>query len=429
MELLDLNKKKNIKYNFFFIKLPTLLTIILPLLLISGPFLPDLSVSMCAIIFVINSFYRPLDRYYKSNFFIIFILFYSFLVFSSLMSSEIFFSLKTSVPYIRFGLFALSTWFLINNNTKFLIFLFYSFLICYLILIVDGYIQFFTGENLLGYQIIGDRISSFFKDELILGSYLSRLFPVMFGLFVYFKKINQNKLFYFTIVFIFILTELLIFLSGERSALLFINLSFFFTIILLDKFKTTRLVILISSLLLFIIISLFEPKYKVRIIDQTLIELGLKDNKIFVFSYVHENHFKSALKMFNESRIYGKGPRFFKKSCNKPEYRTSEDSCSSHPHNTYIQLLAETGLLGFLIVFSLFLLLIYNSIKYFLLKKFSNTIVFSDLQILILSAFLITLWPLVPSGNFFNNWLNIIYYLPIGIFLHTIDNNNLNSKI
>jgi hypothetical protein len=138
MELLDLNKKKNIKYNFFFIKLPTLLTIILPLLLISGPFLPDLSVSMCAIIFVINSFYRPLDRYYKSNFFIIFILFYSFLVFSSLMSSEIFFSLKTSVPYIRFGLFALSTWFLINNNTKFLIFLFYSFLICYLILIVDG---------------------------------------------------------------------------------------------------------------------------------------------------------------------------------------------------------------------------------------------------------------------------------------------------
>jgi hypothetical protein len=40
-----------------------------------------------------------------------------------------------------------------------------------------------------------------------------------------------------------------------------------------------------------------------------------------------------------------------------------------------------------------------------------------------MSAILITIWPLAPTGNFFNNWLSIIYYLPVGIFLWSINNN------
>jgi hypothetical protein len=36
---------------------------------------------------------------------------------------------------------------------------------------------------------------------------------------------------------------------------------------------------------------------------------------------------------------------------------------------------------------------------------------------------LISLWPLLPSGNFFGNWLNVIYYLPLGFIMY-----NLNKK-
>ena len=39
------------------------------------------------------------------------------------------------------------------------------------------------------------------------------------------------------------------------------------------------------------------------------------------------------------------------------------------------------------------------------------------LEIYLLIGIFITLWPLVPSGNVFNNWLNIIYYIPLGFYL------------
>ena len=43
----------------------------------------------------------------------------------------------------------------------------------------------------------------------------------------------------------------------------------------------------------------------------------------------------------------------------------------------------------------------------------------TDYQVCLLSGFLITLWPLTPNGNFFNNWLMIVYSLPIGFYLQS----------
>ena len=45
---------------------------------------------------------------------------------------------------------------------------------------------------------------------------------------------------------------------------------------------------------------------------------------------------------------------------------------------------------------------------------------YTDYQICLLAGFFITVWPLSPSGNFFNNWLMIIYSLPIGFYLQSI---------
>ena len=91
--------------------------------------------------------------------------------------------------------------------------------------------------------------------------------------------------------------------------------------------------------------------------------------------------------------------------------------CTSHPHNTYVQLLAETGLLGTFMVFFLFIFISYLSAKHIFLKLFKNKNLFSFQEICIISSILITLWPLITSGSFFNNYLNVIYFYPIGIFL------------
>ena len=45
---------------------------------------------------------------------------------------------------------------------------------------------------------------------------------------------------------------------------------------------------------------------------------------------------------------------------------------------------------------------------------------FFDFQLCLIVGILISLWPFSPSGNFFNNWLSIIYYLPVGFILYTL---------
>ena len=52
--------------------------------------------------------------------------------------------------------------------------------------------------------------------------------------------------------------------------------------------------------------------------------------------------------------------------------------------------------------------------------------VYKDYQICFLISFYLTLWPLVPSGNFFNNWLSIIYFYPLGIFLWSVNKQDKN---
>ena len=55
-----------------------------------------------------------------------------------------------------------------------------------------------------------------------------------------------------------------------------------------------------------------------------------------------------------------------------------------------------------------------------------------NLQICLLANFFIFLWPLTTSGNFFNNWLNIIAFYPLGFYLFIkteLDNKNDNKNI
>ena len=78
--------------------------------------------------------------------------------------------------------------YVIEQDKKFLIYFYYILVVCFTCLVLDGYFQFFTGFNITGLPASGFRISSFFGDELILGSYLSRLFPLLFALFLIKEK-------------------------------------------------------------------------------------------------------------------------------------------------------------------------------------------------------------------------------------------------
>ena len=129
--------------------------------------------------------------------------------------------------------------------------------------------------------------------------------------------------------------------------------------------------------------------------------------------------------MFIDKPIFGHGPKMFRVKCSDEKYKVNEYSCSTHPHNFYLQLLAETGLVGifFLLLFyiSIFIIFIRSLLHYFKLKK--NYIP----QILITSSLLITFLPLATSGNFFNNWISCINFFSAGILIFFMNENHQKS--
>ena len=62
-----------------------------------------------------------------------------------------------------------------------------------------------------------------------------------------------------------------------------------------------------------------------------------------------------------------------------------------------------------------------KEIKYFF-KTHKSTI--DNYQIILLGSIIINLFPLVPSGNIFNNWMSIIYFIPVGFILDSFKKQN-----
>ena len=415
------------KEKFIFYSFPTILFSLIPFFLILGPLFADFSVSLISLLFLIYCFKNKNFSYFNNKYFFFFIFFWVYLIFNSLINNFNLDSLKISFFYFRYGVFVVAVSIFLDEDNKFIKYFFYCIFTCFTVLVLDGFYEYLVGENILGREISGSRISSFFGEEKILGSYLSRLWPIFFGLStIFFKK--KNKLFYLLIL-IFILSEALIFLSGDRTAFFYINLSAIFVILFSHKLFKLRLMTLLMSILLLVIISFINPTAKERVFDKTLKQMNLYQTNlndesnqegINIFTKMHTHHYITAFRMFLDNNILGVGVKNFRNFCTEKKYVFSRSwlsdknniklSCSSHPHNSYLQILSETGIIGFAF---LIIILFYfcKSILTHLFFKFKHKYYFNDFEICILSGILIYLWPIIPTGNVFNNWLNIIMIL------------------
>jgi len=397
-----------------FLNLISILCACIVPLLVTGPFLPDLLISILSLWFLYYTFSKKYFFIYKNIFFYFFLSFCLVCILSSLLSDHILVSLKSSIFYFRIGIFALLISYLINKNKKIIHYFYFSFIITFSLLIIDGYFQYFTGYNLIGFEANTDRISSFFGDELILGSYLSRLTPLFLALFI----VKPNKQFweYIFIPTLILMIALLILMSGERASLLFFIIFLAFITFFLSNYKFTKICIILGFFIVSFIFINNNSVYKKRFIDNTLESIGVNSSEKFIFSPQHDPLIKVGWKMFLEKPILGHGPKLFRIKCLNEKYSSSKINCHPHPHNFYIQLLAETGLIGFSFLLGLliyFIYLVFNHILYYF--KYKLTIL-SNYQICLLAGLLITIWPITTNGDMFTNKLMMFYGLQVGFF-------------
>jgi O-antigen ligase len=480
--------KKNKFVLFFFL--------IFPFLFVTGPFLPDLFICLVCIFSLILFKKNIKDIFYKNYYLYFLFLFYIYLNFTSTVGYNSYYSLQSSIPYIRFILFSFIFSYLlikINYLRRLIVF---SFLITYILLLIDSSIQLTIGKNIIGYSLTGSRISSLFGDWLVMGSFVARTLPIVLGL-TFLEDIKYKNLLQ---IFIIIISGILITISAERLAFIYFIITLFFFIFFKINKKNLFIIILLI-ILFFSSIFYLRPAAYDRLFVHTFNQVKSAEHTIF-FSYRHQLHFITALNQFNDSKIFGHGLKSFRLICDNPKYvpidkiindnqinspingysfiiinpeydpstgkindikyliiknqkiqpTTVDDAditykltiqgelikiyvssgefvekdhplvsmyefangCNTHPHNVHLQFLAETGLIGYFFLIIAFFFIIYQ--LFLIIKKKFLFISISKKEYCIFYCLLglfLSLFPLFPSGNFFNNWLSAIFYFNV----------------
>lgn len=437
------------KFNFDTLFFLTLVASLMPLALVLGAFIAEILVFLLSVFFIYFVYLKKIKKNYFDNFIKFLFLFWLYLFIKGLLNHEPSYSILRSFFYFRYIFFSVLISYLITHYSDFRKFFLYLITATLTILIIHAYGQHLFNIDLFyldfknfsitqnfnlimnsyGSNIISDiptdyRISGLFYSESILGSFLSKLTPLYIALLFYYEK----KSFFY--IFLALSSLVLIVISGERAAiavslifiiLLFITTSFKF------KYYLFIFYFLAVSLVLFTnpnvkqrvykntVASIFERKNDTNIStsENAISRIG---NKINIFSQGHQGHMQSALKIFNDNKLFGIGIKGFRYECKKDKYFLNNPyACTTHPHNTYVQLLAETGIFGFLFVFIFYIYLGFVSLKFIFYKKYRNA-GYNYYKVLVFSL-IANLFPLLPSGSFFNNWMSITYFLTLAFFI------------
>ena len=468
MKFLNIEDNKALKFTLIF----------LPLFIIFSRFLADFYISCLALFFLTHCVYfKKLEL--KNTFVIILLIFYLYLLVNSFFSFDIKISLTKSIPYFRFIFFSLVLTLIFLKNLDATNLLLKSFLVSHTILFLDSTLQFYTGQNIYGSEILNGRVSSFFDDELVLGSYVAKCLPIILSLIILNKDKYSVKYEYYFIIISLIMS----FYSSQRVG--------FFSCVLISIFYFS-ISVSYKKIFIFILIvvggfysaSHLNSKNYDRLFVHTFEQFKSSTNYIWP-SFRHELHAATAISMFKDRIILGQGLYAFRYLCSDPKfvpkkllkennyfyspdegiflkennsyyliysngekkelshkgfyfYENSNkiglkvkkgeklfsnyeypNGCNTHPHNFHIQFLAELGIVGYLFLFIFFFYLLIEISK-FIFKGFVNKNYFSDMKkgyLISIFGLFLHLFPLIPSGNFFNNWISIIFYTNIALFL------------
>ncbi len=304
------------------------------------------------------------------------------------------------------------------------------FLICTFLLSIDIFLQHLSGLDIFNNAPFDGRYNGFFEHEAIAGGYIQKFSLIsIFFLFILKKNFVYKS---FIIVFFINILGLGILLTLDRMPYLIFFFSTSILLIILKNYRTQLFSSLILAIFLFLIFfnnykivktrylslagelelvkisKLFQKNISVKSASPNNIDKGddnLKGDYLKIYN--------ASLHIFLENPYLGTGLKSFLYECEKLQINNKSFTCSTHPHNIYLEILVNQGILG-LILFLLFIVILINN-------NYSK-IIFSQVTIekKILSIFFFTiliseLIPIRSYGSIFSTVNGSIFWFLLSI--------------
>lgn len=423
------------KNNFFNILLG-----LVPISFISGNMLININI----ILIILSSlFFFGRDLFRINYFFLdkLFFLFFFLVLLTGTINDFYFYSIKLawkgyfatilkSLFFLKYILLYIVLRYLIEKNILNLKYFFIASFFGTLFVSFDIIYQFVNGEDIFGYKGIKNNLAGPFGNELIAGGYIQRFSIFSFFLIPLFYQQNFSRYLNYLIPILFIIFFITIILSGNRMPLL---LFLFSTSLIIIFNKQTRKfflpALLVATVIFYLFINLnskvnenFRAFYdQISKMTVIVIEKDLKNN--YVPPYLRE--FLTFYDTWLMHKYIGGGIKNFRYYCHhRPNIdKNSKSICNMHPHNYYLEILTETGIVGFSLITLAFLTIIHLT----LIKKYLLTSALNKNKIIVpfIFLFLTEIFPIKSTGSFFTTGNATYLFIIIGILIGLMRKENL----
>ena len=410
---------ENIKEKFI-----NILFALIPLSFLGGNLLINLNILLIIVISCV--FFGKEIFKIKLNFFDKLIsFFFLILLLSGIFNSYFFYYPEKSIYtgevliksflFLRFiFLYFIIKFLIVNGKLKFKFF-FITASACSLFVSLDVILQFFTGRVVFGYESFSRRNPGPFGDEAISGSYLQRFSFFTFFLFPIFFTNYNKKIYIIFLIPIVILTLSAVLFSGNKVPFIMFILTAIILLIINSSSKKNIIFLLIIVSLIFLISykynyqvqnnfrNLYVKVSQIQDYTKSIFENMKFGSEIIIpNTYIKEIH--NGILAFNSKKIFGGGLKSHKISCQK----YSKYSCAPHPHNYHVEILISAGIVGYLMLLTLFLKFLITCKNSYLEKIKKNRMIFA----LFGTLFFIEFFPLRTTGSFFSTG-NATYFFII----------------
>lgn len=396
-------------------------TALIPLFLIFSRGAADGALTLTALLFLLHSALRKDWGWVRAPFFLVALALWAWVVLAvTPLAIAPLDSLQRAATWIRYPIFfmAVTGWVLREEKARRWFFIAQAALLVFVT--VDALWQYITGMSLTGNAIIRERLTGPF-DNVKVGIFLAKTALPLFGLFFLvallqrgsWKKRAMSLLAVAGLLALFSVTTLL---SGERTAFLTLLLGLMAAgAVVVLRMPRARLPILLAALVATaVIMSLYVTQ--INVYDRTHY---LIKNLMHFEETEYGQLFTGAWEVWKTYPVSGAGLRGFREACFDVIYAGIIEKCNLHPHNPYLEWLAEAGVVGLLMFCALVGALFMQAARALRQGSGAGAIPAAfALGVVVLNFF-----PLMASQSMFSNWPGVLmwYSLAIGFSPLTLE--------
>lgn len=335
---------------------------------------------------------------------------------------QVWVSFEGALTFVRFVLFAIACQYWLLNHRHVRKHMVIAIEIAVVMLVLASWHQKYTGVDIFGHEIYAGYRLTVLSGKQVVGGYLVMMsWPALIKWFMYLatpKKSHLKKLGYALLIVGWVA---LIPITGERTSTLWWLLGLVLMFLFLPQFKKYFLTIGVLGVFLATLGVLNHPD----LYDRMFVSIPsvVKDATIASIDVTHQanNPYsdlnQGAMIMFYDKPWLGTGLKQHWIACTSKKL----NGCVTTPQNMYLELLANTGLIGTVLFLALMLIwaqhiwqrrtkLSKSELKVNQLGIYTTKIVNDPILLGVLICLLIRIFPFVTTSSLYFSWSGITFW-------------------